>query len=198
MLSFRCWAGYSDDFERDLQAVEPRRNGPWLDVVTLPVTRAFDLERDDPTHERALFAAQRAIELNPNFALGYFALGETHVFMGNFSETIDPICVVCVFLLGTRWLLFRQSDRAGTLSPRQLQGGRSLLGTRAAKTAALRRAADAGRHPGPARTVRGSPFRVCRDGGDQADYQGHWMLTSRMLNRPMRHICWMACARQVG
>jgi tetratricopeptide (TPR) repeat protein len=42
-------------------------------------------------HERALRAAQRAIDLNPNLALGHFALGETRLFMGQFGEALDPL-----------------------------------------------------------------------------------------------------------
>jgi adenylate cyclase len=42
-------------------------------------------------HERAVAAAQLAIELNPNLALGYFALGETYTFMGKFAQMIDPL-----------------------------------------------------------------------------------------------------------
>jgi adenylate cyclase len=93
VLSVRCWAGYSDDIERDLQASQAA------------VERALALDERDPAghyglsilsvmtrrHARALAAAQRAIDLNPNFALGYFALGETRIFMGLLSETIDPM-----------------------------------------------------------------------------------------------------------
>jgi len=93
VLSVRCWAGYSDDFELDLQASQAAAE------------RALALDERDPgghyalsilsvmtrRHARALAAAQRAIDLNPNFALGYFALGETRIFMGLFSETIDPM-----------------------------------------------------------------------------------------------------------
>jgi tetratricopeptide (TPR) repeat protein len=42
-------------------------------------------------HERALRAAQRAIELNENFHPGFFALGETRIFMGDFAEGLEPI-----------------------------------------------------------------------------------------------------------
>jgi len=42
-------------------------------------------------HERALAAAQQAIDLNPNFAFGHFALGETRIFQGHFSQGLDPI-----------------------------------------------------------------------------------------------------------
>ncbi len=93
VLSVRCWAGYSDDFEFDLQASQAAAE------------RALALDERDPAghyglsilsvmtrrHARALAAAQRAIDLNPNFALGYFALGESRIFMGLFSETIDPM-----------------------------------------------------------------------------------------------------------
>jgi adenylate cyclase len=93
VLSVRCWAGYSDDIDRDLQASEEA------------VDRALALDDRDPAghyalailsvmtrrHERALTAAQRAVDLNPNFALGHFALGETRVFMGHFAETLDPM-----------------------------------------------------------------------------------------------------------
>lgn len=93
VLSVRCWAGYSDDIDRDLQASRAA------------VERALALDDRDPAghyalsilsvmtrrHEQARAAAQRAIDLNPNFALGYFALGETRVFMGQFAETIDPM-----------------------------------------------------------------------------------------------------------
>ena len=93
VLSVRCWAGYSDDIERDLRASQSAAE------------RGLALDDRDPAghyalsilsvmtrrHERALAAAQRAIDLNPNFALGYFALGETRVFMGHFAETLDPM-----------------------------------------------------------------------------------------------------------
>ena len=42
-------------------------------------------------HERALRAAQRAIELNENFHPAFFALGETQIFMGDFAEGLEPI-----------------------------------------------------------------------------------------------------------
>ena len=44
-----------------------------------------------PRHERALRAAQRAIELNENLHPGFFALGETQIFMGDFAEGLEPI-----------------------------------------------------------------------------------------------------------
>src|SRR5262245_33253837 len=93
VLAVRCWAGYSDDIERDVQ------------VGQAAAERAVTLEDRDPgshcalavlslitrQHERALTAAERAIELNPNFTLGYFALGEIRLFAGKFSEMLDPM-----------------------------------------------------------------------------------------------------------
>jgi TolB-like protein len=93
VLAVRCWAGYSDDIERDLQRSQAAAE------------RALVLDNLDPAghyalailsvmtrqHERGLAAAERAIHLNPNFALGYFALGETHLFMGRFAQTLDPM-----------------------------------------------------------------------------------------------------------
>jgi tetratricopeptide (TPR) repeat protein len=42
-------------------------------------------------HQRALRTAERSIELNENFAHGYFVLGETRIFMGNFADGLEPI-----------------------------------------------------------------------------------------------------------
>jgi TolB-like protein/tetratricopeptide (TPR) repeat protein len=93
VLVVRCWAGFSDDIERDVQAgqaaaeravsIDDRDPGSHCALAVLSlITRQ---------HERALTAAERAIELNPNFALGYFALGEIRLFAGQFSEMLDPM-----------------------------------------------------------------------------------------------------------
>ena len=42
-------------------------------------------------HGQALAEAQRSIDLNPNFALGFFALGLVRVHIGHFTEAIDPL-----------------------------------------------------------------------------------------------------------
>ena len=42
-------------------------------------------------HPQALAEAQRSIDLNPNFALGFFALGLVRVYIGNFREAVDAI-----------------------------------------------------------------------------------------------------------
>jgi adenylate cyclase len=93
VLAARCWSGSSSDLERELQ--ESRA----------AVQRALALDDCDPEchyalsilslmakqHERALAAAERAVDLNSNFAFGHFALGETRIFQGRFSEGLDPI-----------------------------------------------------------------------------------------------------------
>jgi adenylate cyclase len=93
VLAVRCWAGYSDDIERDVQASQSAAEcGLALDDRDPAGQYALSiLSVMTRRHERALAAAQRAIDLNPNFALGYFALGETRVFMGLFAETLDPM-----------------------------------------------------------------------------------------------------------
>ncbi|MFB9268670.1 adenylate/guanylate cyclase domain-containing protein [Bradyrhizobium erythrophlei] len=42
-------------------------------------------------HAQALAEAQRSIDLNPNFALGFFALGLVRVHIGHFREALDPL-----------------------------------------------------------------------------------------------------------
>ena len=42
-------------------------------------------------HAQALAEAQRSIDLNPNFALGFFALGAIRVYIGHFREAIDAL-----------------------------------------------------------------------------------------------------------
>lgn len=42
-------------------------------------------------HQAALAAAQRAIDLNPNFAPGHLALGWVRIYMGNFDAALDPL-----------------------------------------------------------------------------------------------------------
>src|SRR5262249_22266465 len=93
VLAGCCWSGNSKDLERELQESQPA------------VQRALALDDRDPEchyarsilflmarqHERALVAAQQAIDLNHNFAFGHFALGETRIFQGHFSQGLDPI-----------------------------------------------------------------------------------------------------------
>jgi adenylate cyclase len=42
-------------------------------------------------HAQALAEAQRSIDLSPNFALGFFALGLVRVHIGHFREAHDPL-----------------------------------------------------------------------------------------------------------
>ncbi len=92
-LNSRIWWGWSRDIEQDLSD------------ASAAAARAVALDDRDPyTHyalflasmlarrqELALAEAQRAIDLNPNFALGYFALGWARIFLGHFAEAIDPL-----------------------------------------------------------------------------------------------------------
>jgi len=93
-LTSRCSTfGYSDDIARDLSQ------------ICAAAERAVALDDRDPyshygmflaniqsqRHEAALAAAQRAIDLNPNFALGHLALGWARVFIGHFAEAVAPL-----------------------------------------------------------------------------------------------------------
>ena len=42
-------------------------------------------------HGQALSEAQRSIDLNPNFALGYFVLGLVRIYIGHFAEALDAL-----------------------------------------------------------------------------------------------------------
>jgi adenylate cyclase len=42
-------------------------------------------------HDKALDAAERAVTLNPNFALGFFRLGQVRVFSGFAEEALEPL-----------------------------------------------------------------------------------------------------------
>jgi TolB-like protein len=93
LLAGRCWSGASKDIDHELQESEALTE------------RALILDNRDPEcyfvlsilalmgrrFERARAAAQEAIDLNQNFPLGYFALGEIRIFIGQFAEALDPI-----------------------------------------------------------------------------------------------------------
>ncbi|WP_186002942.1 adenylate/guanylate cyclase domain-containing protein [Mycobacterium sp. KBS0706] len=92
-LNARIWWGWSEDIDNEM-----------ADEVAA-AARAVVLDERDPyshyalflaamislRHEQSLAAAQRAIDLSPNFALGYFALGWIRVYMGRSAEAIDPM-----------------------------------------------------------------------------------------------------------
>ncbi|MXN66561.1 tetratricopeptide repeat protein [Stappia sp. GBMRC 2046] len=89
----RCVFGWSDDICRDRAA------------MCAAAERALALDNRDPyaryvvfgchmIHgrlEQALAEAQRAIDLNPNFAVGFMALGWVRVFLGHFTEALEPL-----------------------------------------------------------------------------------------------------------
>jgi adenylate cyclase len=93
LLFGRCWAGISRDIRRDLE--ESRYLIERALAVDGQDAEAYHglaiLELLAHRHERAVRAAERAIELNENFHPGFFALGETRIFMGDFAEGLEPI-----------------------------------------------------------------------------------------------------------
>jgi adenylate cyclase len=93
LLFGRCWAGISRNISRDLE--ESRYLVERALAVDGQDAEAYHglaiLELLAHRHERALRAAQRAIELNENFHPGFFALGETRIFMGDFAGGLEPI-----------------------------------------------------------------------------------------------------------
>jgi TolB-like protein len=93
VLALSCWAGYSDNIDRDLEAsLAAAERGVALDDRDAHAHYALSIASlFNQRHTQALAAARRAIELNPNFALGYFALGEALVFTGHFAEAFDPL-----------------------------------------------------------------------------------------------------------
>ena len=93
ILFARIWWGWSVDIERDRsKAVEA-------------ASRAVSLDDRDPYahyalflvslltrhHHEALAEAQRAIDLTPNFHLGYFALGFVRTYVGAFEEALQAM-----------------------------------------------------------------------------------------------------------
>ena len=92
-LNSRIWWAWSTDLRRDLAE------------ATAAAQRAVALDDRDPychyamvlvllaarRHELAIAEAQRALDLSPNFALGYFGLGWVRVFFGKPAEAVDPL-----------------------------------------------------------------------------------------------------------
>src|SRR5262249_15127552 len=92
-LNSRIWWGWSTDIDGDL-ATEYAAG-----------ERAVALDERDPyshydlflaamltlRHDQSLAEAQRAIDLNPNFHLGYFALGWIRIYLGRAEEALDPL-----------------------------------------------------------------------------------------------------------
>lgn len=89
----RCVFGWSNDVTRDRAA------------MCAAAERALALDDRDPyAHyvvfgcnmihgriQQALAEAQRAVDLNPNFALGFMSLGWARIFLGRFEEALEPL-----------------------------------------------------------------------------------------------------------
>src|SRR5690348_1169734 len=181
LLFGRCWAGASKDVSRDLEesrslveralAIDGQDAEPYHGLAILELLAH--------RHERALRAAQRAIELNENFHPGFFALGETRIFIGDFSEGLEPIghCLrlsptdpfspVFVSLLALAHYHLGNYDEALPWSQEALRRGRAYvaLRTMAATLGQLGRREEAG-------IVLTEMYR-CKP----ANLEDHWHLT---------------------
>ena len=93
MLNNRIWWGWSTEIDKELadeyaaakRAVALDERDPYAHYAMF-LASMLTLK-----HEQALAEAQRAIDLNPNFALGYFALGWIRVYLGRAADAIDPL-----------------------------------------------------------------------------------------------------------
>jgi TolB-like protein len=98
LLFGRCWWGWSDDIKRDLNAAYTSAQcaiglddrDPYNYYVASMTSTMIGLHRQGLAH------AQRCIDLSPNFALAFLALGLARIFNGNFDDAVDP------FLRGMR------------------------------------------------------------------------------------------------
>jgi tetratricopeptide (TPR) repeat protein len=182
LLFGRCWAGGSKDINRDLEesrflveralAIDGQDAEPYHGLAILELLAH--------RHGAALHAAQRAIELNENFHPGFFALGETRIFMGNFAEGLEPIshCLrlsptdpfssVFVSLLALANYHLGNYDKALRCSRDALRRGRAYVALRtlAATLGQLGRLDEAG-------TVLAEMER-----SKPVNLEGHWHLTS--------------------
>lgn len=92
-LNARIWYGWSVDPVKDVSE------------IYAAAARSVSLDDRDPychyafcwasllrqMHTQALAEAQRSIDLNPNFALGFFSLGLVRVHIGHFTEALDSL-----------------------------------------------------------------------------------------------------------
>ena len=92
-LNSRIWHGWSSDIANDTSEAHAA------------ATRSVAIDDRDPychyalcwtslvmrMHAQALEEAQRSIDLNPNFALGFFALGMVRIYIGHFRESLDAL-----------------------------------------------------------------------------------------------------------
>jgi TolB-like protein/class 3 adenylate cyclase len=92
-LNSRIWHGWSSDLANDASE------------AYAAAARSVAIDDRDPychyalcwtslvkrMHAQALGEAQRSIDLNPNFALGFFGLGLVRVYIGHFREALDAL-----------------------------------------------------------------------------------------------------------
>jgi adenylate cyclase len=92
-LYARCFHGFSDDVDRDSAAL----------LVAAERAVALDQPRSlfalchvpgsfrQPSRAFGSRRGQRAIDLNPNFALAHMGLGWARIFTGHFAEALEPL-----------------------------------------------------------------------------------------------------------
>jgi adenylate cyclase len=92
-LNARVWHGWTSDLASDASEAHAA------------AARSVTIDDRDPychyalcwtslvkrMHAQALGEAQRSIDLNPNFALGFFVLGQVRVYIGHFREALDAL-----------------------------------------------------------------------------------------------------------
>jgi TolB-like protein/class 3 adenylate cyclase len=92
-LNARVWNGWTSDLASDASEAHAA------------AARSVTIDDRDPychyalcwtslvkrMHAQALGEAQRSIDLNPNFALGFFVLGQVRVYIGHFREALDAL-----------------------------------------------------------------------------------------------------------
>jgi TolB-like protein len=92
-LNSRLWHGWTSDLASDASEAHAA------------ATRSVAIDDRDPychyalcwtslvkrMHAQALGEAQRSIDLNPNFALGFFVLGQVRIYIGHFREALDAL-----------------------------------------------------------------------------------------------------------
>jgi TolB-like protein/class 3 adenylate cyclase/Tfp pilus assembly protein PilF len=93
LLCTRIFWGWSENIDQDLaEGSRAAATSSVLDELDPYCHYVLFLYRViNRRHQEALAEAQRSLDLTPNFALGYFALGWIRIYLGNFAEALDPI-----------------------------------------------------------------------------------------------------------
>jgi adenylate cyclase len=93
MLNGRLWHGWSDDPDADVEeAYAAAAIATSLDDRDPYAHYAFAwTSLTKRLHDQALRAAQRSIDLNSNFHLGFFCLGLVRLHIGHFAEALDAL-----------------------------------------------------------------------------------------------------------